>query len=213
MPALPILIGSANGLTPATGATLQRNAYGIDVLSRPFTCPRSRVPGIIPAEGTADIFHRTLYATGNYSVVENEGLQCTVTVEYKGLMAGIPDPIKSRGLSTSSVSATGGDSGPPEQQRTWEILYFSPSVSYKYVASGEPTGPRFGPEIKNAAPIIVTQTIRDGNGKPRASVGNISIVPVLRNSGFKAEMVPGSKGPLYEVEETWNGYFELKPSA
>lgn len=212
----PITIGSAVGLTPAVGATLQRNAYNIDVLSRPFTCPRDKVKQLIPSAGTPDIFYNNLYSTGNYSLVENEGLQCTVTLEYKGLLNGaLPDPVISTGLSTSSTSATGGDAGPPEDQRTWDILYFSPSRTYRYVANSEPRGPRFNSYISGAmgTPSMIYQQIRDGTGRPRSSVSNISLTAIAQISGFRADQVPGSKGPLFEVEEVWSGYIHLTPTS
>jgi len=58
---VPIFTGSASGLTPERGATMQKNAYGIDVLQRPFSCPRLLVASKVPAKGSADIFYHNLY--------------------------------------------------------------------------------------------------------------------------------------------------------
>ena len=210
---IPIFLSSANVLTPLPGSTMTKNAYGIDVLPRQFSCPRAKVASAIPSKGSADTFYPNLHATGNYSVSEGEGLLVTVTVEYKGLLGGfIPDPLISTSLSTGQTSATNGDTGDPETQRTWEIVFYSPTQTFKYITSGKPTGPRFS-DYKGGpveGPSIMTQNITDGLGRRRSNASGIGLSNRAELSGMSANPVPGT--PYYEVEETWRGVFKLQAS-
>lgn len=207
----PIFLGKSGILTPLPGSTMQKNAYGIDVLTRQFSCPRSKVSTAIPAKSSADVFYPNLRATGNYSVTEGEGLLCTLTVEYKGLLGGfLPDPLISTSLSTGQTSATSGDTGSADDQRTWEIVYYSPTQTFRYITNGKPSGPKFatykgGPV---AGATIQTQSITDGNGRRRAGASRISKSDVAELASMNSTPVPGT--PYYEVEEVWRGVIKLQ---
>lgn len=211
MPAKSPIQISVDRLVPQPGATMTKNAYGIDVLPRPYSCPRARVSSLIPKAGTPDIFYSNLRATGNYSVTESEGLICTVTIEYKGLLNNaIPDPLISTGMSSGSTSATKSDTGDATSQRTWEIVFYSPTQTFRYVSNGRPRSPRFssyegGPV---AGPSIMTQSITDGNGRRRTSAPGITLIPRAELSAFSTIPVPGT--PYYECEETWRGVYLLR---
>jgi hypothetical protein len=214
MPAkLPILLGQSSFLTPMPGANMQKNAYGIDVLSRPFSVPRNKVASAIPAQRSADIFYPNLRATGNYSVSEGEGLLCTVTVEYKGLLNNfIPDPLISTGLSTGQTSATTGDTGNPDTQRTWEIVFYSPTQTFRYITSSNPAGSKFSSVSSPiASPSILTQSITDGTGKRRADATGLSLTNHFEITTFTSNTVPGT--PFFENEETWRMVYQIKPNA
>lgn len=207
----PIFTGSAGGLVPIPGALMTKNAFGIDVLPRPFHAPRSRVKSLVPARGTSDIFYPNLRATGNYTILENEGLTCVLTVEYKGILNNaIPDVLISSGLSTGSTSATSGSDGPAEDQRTWEIVYYSPTRTYRYVTNGRPSGPKYrdykGGPVNSAT--IYTQSIKDGNGRPRGGTGTINLTYGAQLNGLVSNPVPGT--PYYENEEVWAGVIILR---
>ena len=210
---LPILLSGANNLTPLAGSTMQKNAYGIDVLNRQFSCPRSKVSSAIPAKASADIFYPNLRATGNYSVNEGEGLLATISVEYKGLLNGfIPDPLITYAMGTGQTSATNGDTGDPDTQRTWEIVFYSPTATYRYITNGKPLGPKYSTYKGGAvdSPEIQTQTITDGNGRRRIGAPTIALKVLAQLAGLNGTPVPGT--PYYEVDETWKGVYLLVPA-
>ena len=209
----PILLSGANNLTPIPGSTMQKNAYGIDVLNRQFSCPREKVSSSVPAKASSDIFYPNLRATGNYSVNEGEGLLATLSVEYKGLLNNfIPDPLISTTLGTGQTSATTPDAD-PATQRTWEIVFYSPAQTFRYITNGRPSGPRFstykgGPV---ASPSIQTQVITDGEGRRCIGAPTIALKVVAQLAGFNANPVAGT--PYYECDETWKGVYLLVPPA
>ena len=210
----PRFLGSAARLVPLPGATMQKNAYGIDVLPRSFSCPTAQVESLVPAKGSRDIKYSNLFATGNYSVNEGEGLLCTLTVEYKGLLGGfIPDPLISTGLSTGQTSATHGDTGDADAQRTWEIVFYSPTQTFRYITNGKPNGPKYSTYAGGPVdgPSILTQNITDGNGRRRSGAAGIVLYDRAELSALSSTPVPGT--PYYEVEETWRGIYELRASA
>jgi hypothetical protein len=207
----PVYAGSASGMTPSVGAEMQRNLFGIDALNRPFTCPRSLVQTSVPAVGTPDIFYPNLRATGYYSITEIEGQMCSVNVEYKGLLNGaLPDALISSSLSTGSASATAGDSGAAEDQRTWEVVFYSPSRTFRYVLRSRPPSARYGwyAGLPSITPEVIFQSIKDGTGRNRSGAPGISQAVIGRLSAFNVAPVPGS--PLFECEETWQGVIELR---
>jgi len=209
----PAFLGDSQLCIPLPGSTMQKNYYGIDVLNRQFSCPRSEVGNSIPPKASSDFFYPNLCATGNYSVNEGEGLMTTISVEYKGLLNNfIPDPLITYGMGTGQTSATNGDTGDAETQRTWEIVFYSPTATYRYITNGKPIGPKFSTYAGGAvaSPTIQTQSITDGTGRRRISAPTIALQVIGQLAGFNASPVAGT--PYYECDETWRGVYILVPS-
>lgn len=206
----PVFAGSASGLTPLPGARVSVNPFGMSVLSRPYHAPRASAKSLVPSVGSIDIYYPNLRATGFYEIEEGEGLTCKLNVEFKGLIDGaIPDPLIGSDISTGSVSATSGDDGDAEDQRTWEVVFSSPRRIYNYITDGRPTGPRFNDYVGGPvdAPSIIYQSIRDGNGRPRGSASGISLSARATLASLTANPVPGTS--FYEVSEVWAGEFSM----
>lgn len=198
----PITIGSASGLTPSPGATMQKNAYGLDVLQRPFSCPRSLVSSKVPAKGSVDIFYTNLRATGNYSVSEGEGLQCTITVEYKGLLNNIiPDALVSYGSTMKCVTFQREAGG---ETRTYTVAYTSDVLEIKYIAQNSFFVPpihisTFGYRFISSVYEVVDSGDSNRIGKTfSGNPASPSILPVSEVGSRNP--VPGT--PFYECSQT-----------
>ena len=181
---------------------MNKNAFGIDVLNRPFLAPRDRAQSLVPKAGTKDIFYSNLRATGNYSIEEGEGLMCELTVEYKGLLNGaIPDPILVYGNVTKATSLehTSGN-----ESRTYNVSYVSDSLTTNYITNTRnQTFPKS--DLPFGFQYLILQSIytvtsgsdsRKGNtyaGNPPVSV-SITLDSITRNQ------VPGT--PYWECSQT-----------
>lgn len=197
---VPVFTGNANGLVPAVGAVMKKNAFGIDVLTRPFTCPRAKVQNLVPKKGTADIFYPRLKATGNYSITEKDGLMCSIDVEYKGLLNGvIPDPILSYSKTTGSL---GYDAEAGGEQRSYNCVYQSDVLQFHFVNDkpkppASVRAPSGGGLTYN---FLISQfTVNSGPRKGESFFGNppnVSAVPVVASQNYAS--VPGT--PFYEGE-------------
>jgi len=205
----PILLAAANNLTPLPGATMTKNAYGIDVLSRKFSCPRSKVASSVPAKGSADIFYPNLRATGNYSVQEGEGLLTEIMVEYKGLLGGfLPDPLITYSLGSGSASGT--DDDPlidPEDQRSVSAIFTSPSCEWKYISQSPVLAPT--QYFTGASPYIISYEALDKTGARRSGWGRLRMVYESYADGLTCSQVPGT--PFFEVSEKWKSQIKFVP--
>ncbi|HRJ71917.1 MAG TPA: hypothetical protein PLS03_06810 [Terrimicrobiaceae bacterium] len=214
----PIMTGSATGLTPSVGAIMTKNAFGVDVLSRPFTCPRNRVQQLVPKRGTQDLFYPNLRATGNYVIEEGEGMICSITLEYKGLLNGaIPDPVVSYGSLTKSVSLTrtrtlsGSDDQSGSTVYIYSVLYVTDVAKVQFVSDNLRTRPAielskdaFGYRILQSTYVVGSSPNaelvgREGAGNPISP--SISVI----SDGVTRNRVPGT--PFYECE--MSHYFNI----
>lgn len=206
----PIFTRDFRALVPQEGATLSVSAFGLDVLQRPFLTLAEGAESRVPSKGTADIVHTQLRATGAYSKTVREGLMCLVTVEYKGLIRGaLPDALISTSMTTGSATATAGDSDIIRAtQRTWDILFYAPSITFRYITTSRVTAPKYGIS-GGLQPHIFYQTIRDGNGRRRTSATNIIKQTREELRVLNSTPVPGT--PYFENEETWARIITLEP--
>lgn len=200
----PLFLGSAGAMTPMPGALMTKNAYGIDVLPRQFHCPRSLVQSKIPSQGSPDFFYPNLKATGNYTILETEGLSCILTVEYKGLVNNvIPPVLVSYGVSTKTASISRVVSS---ETRAYSIVYQTDVVTAKYITSGLSFRPSFS--VTNYAYRIITsvytvESSGDSTRLGRVFLGSPSAPTIISVSdGVRRLPVPGT--PFYECEESWS---------
>jgi len=202
---------ATNGYIEAQHPRFSKSEYGLDiaqvVMSGISTDLRSYLLSLRQGMRLAT------YATMFLSTWDNDHHRSfpPVTLTYKGLLNGaLPNPIVSDDITTSTTSATAGDSGDAADQRTWEIVFSSPARRFRYVASTRPSGPKFqtwvGGPVKS--PSIITQSIRDGNGRPRASAPGIGQIFGAQLAGFTVDPVPGT--PYFECEEIWQGVIVLQ---
>jgi len=214
MAATPIFAGSSTGLVPLPGAVMTKNAYGIDVLSRPFYAPRASVGSYVPSAGTADIVYSNLKATGNYSITEDEGLTCKILVEYKGLLSGsIPEPLHSSGLSSGCASGSSVNTD-VWAVRNLTMVFASPAKTKRYIAEGGAYGP---PSVPDSSGVVLDHAwalvkhITDGTGRIAYGDTGLEYSYETQISNFTANPVPGTI--YYECEATWKAIIVISTSA
>lgn len=199
------------GYIEATWPRFSKTDYGLDVAQVVMSGPSTKLQSYLISlrQGTVMAGYSFMFL----STWDSDHHQTfpPVTLTYKGLLNGaLPNPLTYDDFSSGTTSATKGDSGDAADQRTWEILFSSPVRRYRYITNVRPTGPKFSASAASGPaghPSVITQSIRDGNGRPRSSAPGIGFLYGAQLQGFSVEPIPGT--PYFECEEVWAGVFVL----
>ena len=210
----PIYLDGATGLVALPGASMTKNAFGIDVLNRPFYAPRSTLASLIPTAGTADIMYSNLKATGNYTVIEEEGKTCKVSVEYKGLLSGtLPSPLFSNGLLSGTASKTNNERA-ADWIRSVDIVFMSPSQTKRYIADSTVSGATDLPDntgFTMGAAFPIKIVITDYYGRRATDLHGLSWSTDLQIASFASNPVPGTI--YYECEAVFKSILVIAAAA
>lgn len=172
-PNAPIVIGNLAGrLTPNAGAELNTSLYGLDTLTRPFTCLTGELWKYTPKKYAPDTEYPKMYYIET-RVRYVEGLLTTADLVYSGKANGLPEPEINDSYSTkitekpitwtswvlNPVEGGGTESQAEDNTITIFVQYRAPGTSYSWIADRKPAD----------APPVAYRKVRSSVSPFRAS--------------------------------------------
>lgn len=208
-PNAPINIGNIAGrMTPDVGAELTTSLYGMDTLTRPFTCLTSEMWKFTPKKYAPDSEYPKMYYIET-RVLYREGLLTRAELVYTGKAKGLPDAEiqDSKKLKSAAIPFVFGAIGFDPVQLDFSIQYLGPCTSFSWITDRKPG-----------------EKPPDKYARPRSSVSPFSEQSVLRikitdQNGATQIIPPASidkvfkeKGTIiliedYVVDELVPGYY------
>ena len=184
-----------------------KTAWGLDTVSVKWRGPATGYKAFVDAleQGTVLSEYPKMYLT-TWSGDHHHAFPA-VTLVYTGLLSGdLPDVLVSDDGGISTASQTDDSAAEPSDQRTHEVVFYSPTRRYRYAAEERVETSQYSDWEGGAvdAPNIIYQRIKDGTGRNRATSG-LSWTPVGRLQGIHCNPIEGT--PFFECEETWQGVF------
>lgn len=187
-----------------------KNEWGVDILERTLRGPVYLL----------DAFCRSLRQGQQYAGFHLQSWQPsihpyapTVTLLYKGLIGGIPDPLISNArvevcgsIQANGISVTVGSR--VFVSATKEVKYITPHTTYRYISTSEPLAARY--RKARGAPITVTDsriTATDSEGSTAVFTGGApaGIATALFGNPFDFVIGPMSSRifgtPYWECED------------
>lgn len=195
-------IGETDFVDQSTRAP-NKNEYGMDVLIRRMKGAAPRLVEFVGGlrQGQTHAVGGATFYLQSWSVDENP-IYPTVTMVYKGLIAGIPDPIgeDSYGLRTASMSTD----SPEKASR--DIQYYAFQTTWRYVRNYRPISAQIGNTSAMISPRIIYSVITDKDGKRypgNAPIGLVgALTPPSGNRLVSMNVTPVVGSPFFECEET-----------
>jgi len=176
-----------------------KNEWGTDVLTRRVQGRADKLRQYLNALRQGDTFseYQGFYLQ-TWSPDENPVFP-TVTLVYKGLLNGIPNPRNSSSKSERSGTVTATQGG---EERTYDFLYITSNVTERKITNSE-SAPAFtasvpAPSITQSAYTVTSSGTRRGGSPPGSSISiRASLV------GQNKEPIFGT--PYWEWETTYAG--------
>ena len=189
-----------NGFVDAHTPLPGKSEWGMDMLVRTMRGTQPQVASFVAglAQGSTYTFNGTTYYLQTWEP-DNGAVFPSVSLHYKGLVGGIPNPKASGQMIEQSISLT--CNSPQDASR--EIRYVTRQTSTLYIASSIPTGPSYGLDVSINIRVIQS-VIRTGDGAlfygsaPAALVTALTPSEVTR-AFMRCSPVVGS--PYYECED------------
>jgi hypothetical protein len=178
-----------------------KSEFGVDTMTIKMRGPAPALTLYLGTLKQGKSYAGTAFYLQTWSVDEGP-VYPTVTLTYKGLLAGIPDPLASDDTSLQSISIS--TSSPQKASR--EMQCWCRTTCYRYVTNSRPTGPRNTAVSGNTEPVIYTSVITDGDGKtyygtaPAALV--MALTPAIVNLVMSSNSQPIAGTPFYECQDT-----------
>lgn len=220
-------------LTPAPGATLTINEYGLDEISREWVCPSVAAYQIRPDIRDADPYIPGLYCSSSV-VVDGEGRMSTVRATYKGLLnnqtrpaersVSVDTDMQTLTVKTGTTAIIGGGSGIgnnagviTDNYRTIpDMPVISPIYTLRGAAKDEPSLATLGLHDPNPprAPAVPETYVypvyaQQGLGTAMVLVGNMTFEP--DPLGWVCEHIEFDEAAnYYQVRQQWRLKYVLK---
>lgn len=196
-----------------------KNEWGIDVLTRRMQGAASLLTSFISGLAQAQTYQSFYLQTWSD---DRHPVKPTVTLVYKGLINGIPQPLKFNDIvpATGSTSANFADEnggagyqygidsdGNPlyALSAVREFAYYCPQTLWRYIAQGQPNGPQYGSlGFIRSAELIKSRIVTSdgavfGGNAPAGLVSALAVEPETVTIGFRSEPVVGT--PYFECED------------
>ena len=176
-----------------------KNEFGIDTMVLRFRGPATGLTTYL----------KTLKQGAQYSgfylqtwTTDEAPVFVTVTLSYKGLISGVPEPMQVDDAAMQSI--TRSCSTPSNASR--DVQFFATTTKYRYIKNSRPTGPTYFVTSSGRDPVIFSDVIKDATGTryygtaPAALVTALYTVPTNLVTGFSAAPIYGT--PFFECEDT-----------
>lgn len=178
-----------------------KSEWGMDTLQRTMRGKQTSLVAymVTLAQGATLTWNSQTYRLQSWEC-DNNPVFPSVSLLYKGLFSGIPDPF----VSGTQIEQTFSISCSSPQNASRDIRYLTRSSEYKYIKSGRPTGPTYTDLDVDIDIVILQSVIRTEDGGVLFGSVSVGLLAALTPAEYNLALmscVPVFGTPFFECTD------------